>query len=70
MDVHIDEDSTTFKIKLDKNTLTVSSDPLHHGFWQLNLEKGAMPTKFRGRYTKRAEALKAAKSYVASRTKE
>lgn len=64
------EDSTTYKIKLEKNTLTVSSDPMHHGFWQLNLEKGAMPTQFRGRYTKRSEALKAAQLYIASKTKE
>lgn len=32
MEIRSEED-TTIKFKLDKNILTVSSDPMHHGFW-------------------------------------
>lgn len=71
MDGHADAVITTatkMKFKLDKNTLNIESDPLHHGFWTLSLDRGALPTEFRGRYTKRTEALKAAQSYINSRS--
>lgn len=63
-------EDTTIKFKLEKNTLTVSSDPLHHGFWQLNLDRGALPLPFRGRYTKRNQALAAAKAYMDTKIKD
>lgn len=69
MDIVSVEDSTV-KFKLDKNTLTVSSDPIHHGFWQLNLERGPLPDKFRGKYTKKALAISAANFYIESRKKD
>lgn len=69
MEIRSEED-TTIKFKLDKNILTVSSDPMHHGFWALSLDRGALPTEFRGKYTKRSNALIAAKAYIASKTKE
>lgn len=66
MDVQGAED-TIVEFQLDKNKLKVSQDVMHHGFWGLSLERGALPNEYRGRYTKRSEALKAAKIYMASR---
>lgn len=66
MDAHAEE-ATTVEFKLDKNKLTVSQDLMHHGFWQMSLERGALPNQYRGRYTKKNEALKAAKAYMESR---
>lgn len=66
MDAHAAED-TTIKFQLDKNKLTVSQDLMHHGFWGLSLERGALPNEYRGRYTKKSEALKAAQIYMESR---
>lgn len=66
----LDDEDFTVKIKMDRNTVTVSPDPLHHGFWQLSLDRGALPDRFRGKYTKKILAVKAAESYVASRAKE
>lgn len=60
------EDTTT-KIQLDRNVLNISQDPLHHGFWQLSLDRGSLPKEFQGRYTKRTEALKAAQVYIDNR---
>lgn len=64
------EDFTT-KFKLDKNVLTISPDPLHHGFWLMSLDRGSLPTEYRGRYTKKSKILEAAKQYMELRkTKE
>jgi hypothetical protein len=65
-----DTTATQTSFKLDKNILRVESDPLHHGFWSLSLAKGALPTAFRGRYTKRNAAIRAAQEYIALKTKE
>lgn len=61
---------STISFKLEKNTLNVQSDPMHHGFWYLSLTKGALPVGFRGKYTKRSQALAAARDYMALKTKE
>lgn len=63
------EDFTT-KIKLDKNVLTISQDPLHHGFWVMSLDRGSLPDKFKGRYTRKSAALQAAKAYMDARSKK
>lgn len=69
MDEILDADST-IKYQLDKNTLTVFSNPAHHGFWGLRLAKGALPDRYRGWYTKRDQAIKAAKAYTEERKKD
>lgn len=65
-----DAEDFTVKFKLDKNVLNVSQDPTHHGFWVLNLEKGPMPDRFKGRYTKKNLAIRAAEEYIESRKKD
>lgn len=64
----INDVDTTVTIKLGNNSLRLAQDPAHHGFWFLSLEKGQLPTEFRGRYTKKVEAEKAASRYIAGRT--
>lgn len=63
----LNEEDTTIKFQLDKNKLSVTQDLFHHGFWGLSLDRGALPNEYRGRYTKRSEALKAAQRYMESR---
>lgn len=71
METHDAEVTTaTTKIKTDRNTVKIEADPLHYGFWRLSLERGQLPLKFRGVYTKRILAEEAAKLYAASRTKD
>lgn len=68
--VVIDVEDSTIKFKMDKNVLTVSSDPLHHGFWLLSLDRGSLPEVYKGRYTKKILAVKAAEQYIESRKKD
>jgi hypothetical protein len=63
----LDAEDTTTKIKLDKNTLNIQSDPLHHGFWTLSLDRGALPERYRGKYTSRVLAMADAKAYISER---
>lgn len=63
-----DAEATTITIDLGKNKLHIAKDPLHFGFWGLSLDRGALPTEFRGKYTDRRSAQQAADLYV--RTKK
>jgi hypothetical protein len=69
MDVHDEEDFTT-KIKMEKNTLTIAPDSTHHGFWVMSLDRGSLPEAYRGKYTKKGFALKAAEQYIEGRKKD
>lgn len=66
----IAEDTSTTKIKTDKNVVHVTQDEFHFGFWKLSLDRGALPSKYRGQYTKRAFAEAAAKEYAMTKTKD
>lgn len=63
MEVH-DAEAITTTIDLEKNKLHVTKDPLYFGFWQLSLDRGALPIQYRGKYTDRRAALSAAEQYV------
>lgn len=67
---HTDVDTTITKIKTDKNTVNVTQDPIHYGFWQLSLDRGALPAQFRGKYTKRVFAEAAALEYAKTKIKD
>lgn len=63
-------DTTTTRIKTDKNVVKVEQDPMHFGFWRLSLERGSLPRAFQGVYTKRIHAEQAAELYAKTKIKE
>lgn len=62
-----DAEATTITINLERNKLHVSKDPMNFGFWQLSLDRGALPNDLRGKYTDRRSAMVAADRYVTSK---